>query len=246
MEKINNVLETFKNNLKQIDQLSEIGSDAGNILLEMLGNLKRENERMSAFLPYKQKLDIVIDQIRNIKNHPILIEKYKIIYNQSVVLVIATFESFMNDLIKNIIDNYPDIINWPEKKQISFDPNILKYSSPTIGSLIIGSSLREKYNFQDLQSTINFLKEYLHLDLIVEDELKNKLIEYQALRNVIIHNAAIIDDKFLKQIRNIEIKKRYNINDPIKLKEADYKEARNSFEKFSDKIFNMIRKKFKS
>ena len=245
MEKINNALETFKNNLKQIDQLSEIGSDAGDILLEMLNNLKKENEKMSAFIPYKQKLDVVINQIKNIKNHDLLIEKYRIIYNQSVVLVVATFESFMNDLVKNIIDNYPDIINWPEKKQISFDPNILKYSSPTIGSLIVGSSLREKYNFQDLQSTISFLKEYLGFDLSIEEELKEKIIKYQALRNVIIHNAAIIDDKFLKQIRDIEIKEIYKINNPVKLKEADYKEARDSFEKFSDKIFEKLEEKFK-
>lgn len=240
MEKIEDVLRVFKDNLNQVDQLGKIGSDVGNILLGMLENLKRENEQLTAFLPYKQKLEIVINQIREIKDHPILIKKYGIIYNQSVVLVVAGFESFMNDLVKNIIDYHSEIVSWPEKKQISFDPDVLRYSSPTIGGLIVRSSLREKYNFQDLQSTINFFKDYLQLEININNKLKDKLIEYQALRNAIMHNSAKIDEKFLKQIRNIESSKKYEINDSINLNNAEYVNAKNSFEKFASEIVKMV------
>lgn len=242
MEKIDNVLNGFLDNLNQIDQLGEIGSDVGNILLDMLNGLKNENEKMEAFLPYKRKLDNVISQVEKIKEHPMLVRKYSIIYNQSVVLIVARFESFMNDLIKNIIDFHPDMINWPEKKLISFDPNILKYSSPTIGALIIGSSLREKYNFQDLQSTINFLKDYLNIEIKIRKELQDGLIEYQALRNVIMHNSAKIDEKFLKQTKDINVSKEYKINDTVDLSKIEYDNAKSYFKNFASEIVKKIKR----
>ncbi|MFA6974125.1 MAG: hypothetical protein WC238_05310 [Parcubacteria group bacterium] len=240
MEKIKNVLSVFEDNLKQVDQLGEIGSDVGNILLDMLENLKSDNEQMPAFLPYKQKLDNVIDQIKKLKDHSILTKKYSIIYNQSVVLIVASFESFMNDLVRDIIDYHSEIVSWPEKKQISFDPDVLKYSSPTIGGLIIRSSLREKYNFQDLQSTINFLKDYLGLEVNIVKDLKDSLIECQALRNAIMHNSAKIDERFLKQVRNINTSTQYNNGDPINLNKTDYAKAKDSFEKFASEIVRMV------
>lgn len=67
MEKIDNVLDAFNNNLSSIDQLGKIGSDVSDILLGMLADLKKQNEKFSGFLPYKQKLDNILSQIENIK-----------------------------------------------------------------------------------------------------------------------------------------------------------------------------------
>lgn len=148
----------------------------------------------------------------------------------------------MNDLVREIIDNYPDIIKWPEKKQISFDPKILSYSTPTIGGLIVKSSLRDKYNFQDLKSTLDFLKDYLNVELKLEDDLKSKIIKYQALRNSIVHNSSKVDEKFLKQVKNLSSKNQYKNNDIIKLNESDYTEARDSFKIISSNIIEKINK----
>jgi hypothetical protein len=134
------------------------------------------------------------------------------------------------DLVKNVIDYHSEIINWPEKKQISFDPDVLKYSSPTIGGLIMTSSLREKYNFQDLQSTLKFLEEYLKVELEMDAVLRDSLIEYQASRNVIMHNSSNVDERFLRQIRNINTSKQYKIGDTINLNEIDYKNGKKVFE----------------
>lgn len=236
MNKIEEVLNKFQQNLKHIDQLGEIGTDASDILLGILDSLKRENEFLDGFMPYKGKLDNAIEQVKTIKDHSSLKEKYNTIYNQSVVLIIASFESFMNDLVRDLIDFFPEVVNWPDKKQISFDPNILKYSSPTLGSLIVKSSLREKYNFQDLQPVLDFLKDYLKIELNIENDLKEKLIKYEALRHVIIHNSAKIDEKFKKQIREMSYSNNYDNGDDVKLIKDDYLEARNSFSELAEQI----------
>ena len=156
--------------------------------------------------------------------------------------MISVFESFMNDLVRMIIDNYPNLIKWPEKKQISFDPNILDYYSPTLGELIIKSSLREKFNFQDLQSTLKFLEEYLSVKLNLREEVTNNIIKYQALRHTIVHNFSTIDDKFMKQVRNI--KNNYKIGDNVKLNENDYSEAKKSFDDLVKEIIDKVKEKY--
>jgi len=242
MKKIKDVLNKFEENLKSIDQLGEIGSDVGGILLEILTDLKYKNKDSEGFKPYKDNLDKAIEMVKNIKDHDILKEKYQIIYNQSVILVVAAFESFMNELVRDLIDFYPEIIEWPEKKQVSFDPNILKYSSPSLGSLIVKSLLVKKYNFQDLKSVLDFLKDYLKIDVKLDDNLKDKLIKYAALRHVIIHNSAKIDEKFIKQIREISYKDDYKIDDDVKLSGKDYKEVRSCFLQLAKKIVSEIEK----
>lgn len=240
MEKLLSVLQKLEDNLKSIDQLGEIGSDAGDLLLEMLHNLKEQNEGIPGFKPYKDRLDNTIGQIMVIKDHPLLKKKYSIIYNQSVVLVVASFESFMNDLVRDLIDFYPEVIEWPEKKQISFDPNILKYSSPSLGSLIVKSSLRERYNFQDIKSVLDFLKDYLNTNIRLEAQLKEALIKYEALRHVIIHNSAKIDERFKKQVRDMSYCSEFIIGESVELLEENYKEARLSYLTFANNIIHQI------
>lgn len=67
MEKIQEVVEKFNSNLESIDQIATIGSDTGEIAIEYLNSLKRQNENAKGFLIYKGKLDIVIQQISQIR-----------------------------------------------------------------------------------------------------------------------------------------------------------------------------------
>ena len=155
------IKEKFEENLKMIDQIVSIGDDIGNLVVVMLENLKKQYESMPAFLEYKNKLNTTINVIRNIKDHDSLKQKYQIIHNQALVLIVENFESFLNDLIKETIDRHSYLITWPEsKKKLAVDVTLLRYSLPSVGDLVL-TSLKGEVNFQDLQSTIKFLKEYL-------------------------------------------------------------------------------------
>lgn len=239
MEEIKRVKENFDKYNKTIDELVNIGFDISEITLEMLKNLKKENEEFTGFIPYKRKLDIVIKQIENIKDHKLLKEKYKIIYRHALVLVVSNFESFMSSLFKELIDHYPDKIIWPEKKKIGIDLSMLNYATPSIGDLI-AKSLKGEVNFQDLQSTLRFLDGYLKLEINLSGDNKEKIILYQAMRHIIIHNSGIVDADFLKQIRGTQFKDQYNNGEEIKIGEREYNDARDIFSDFVNQIIEKL------
>ena len=181
--------------------------------------MEERNSTIPGFEPIKHNIKRTIKLVEDIKNHPILKNKYRIIYNQSLVLLVACFESFMNDLVRDVVDTRPEIVSWPDKRLISFDPSVLRYSSPTIGSLVV-KHLREKYNFQDLKSTLDFLSEYFKVDLSLEKDLKDRIIVYEALRHVIIHNSGKVDEKFIKQVRDTVFAIDYKIGEVVNINEC--------------------------
>ncbi|MFA4975194.1 MAG: hypothetical protein WC839_01345 [Candidatus Paceibacterota bacterium] len=152
------ILEKYRKNIESIDQITRIGSDVSKILLVLLKSLEKENEKIPGFILYKEKLERVIGEIEKIKNHPSLKDKYEVIYNQANVLLVSNLESSLTDLVITIVNEYHDIIQWPkEDKKIVFEVSVLNYKFSTLGE-VITKSLGVEFNFQDLQSTLRFLK----------------------------------------------------------------------------------------
>lgn len=233
----------FDNYLLSIDALINLGTDVSLIILDSLKNLKKGYEPLSGFIPFKEKLERNIEMIDKIKNHPILREKYDVIYGQALVLLVSAFESLMTNLFTSLINEFPEKINWPEKKTIGVDLNLLRYYS-NIGDLVL-KSLKGQPNFQDWQSTLNFLKENLNINIgkDISREEQETIIFYQATRHIIIHNSAKIDPDFIKQIRNTKFFPEYeNRNDAkIEIKEKNYKEAKALFEKVVKVIIDKLK-----
>lgn len=239
------ISKKYSENVVAIDQISNIGSDVSEILLGFLEALKKENEKISGFALYKEKIDRVIQQIQSIKSHPVLKTKYEVMYNQAIVLLVSNLEASLIDLVVKLVDEYHEIIRWPkEDKKIVFEVGTLNYKFPSLGELVV-ESLSNEFNFQDLQSTLRFFKDYLGIDLNLENILKDTLIKYQALRHVIIHSFSKIDESFLKQMRNTALAKRYAINERVKLKESDYIEAKDAFLKLISGLIDGIHSKIK-
>ena len=243
MRDFNNIKSKFEDNLKMVDQIVNIGNDIGDLVVSFLEDLQKRYESMPAFMEYKTKLVTVIDSIRNLKEHPSLQNKYQIIYNQALVLIIENFESFLNDLTKELINNYSHLINWPDhKKKLPVDVTLLRYSSPTGGDLVL-TSLKGEVSFQDLQSTLRFLEEYLNLKIQLSDSERDTLILGQALRNIVIHNNNKVDHGFLNQIRETSYKTKYKDKSEIMLTKDEYENFKKSFIDFATKISDSITQK---
>lgn len=235
------VYKQFIDNVNSVNSITNIGSDVADIVSGLLIGLKRDNEKISGFIPYKQKLDVVINQIKEIKEHPILKEKYSIIYNQALVLLVSNFEYFFNNLVKVIVDNYSELIKWPkEDKKIVFEVGILDYKVPSIGEIVL-QSLRNEFNFQDLQSTLKFLSEYLQTDVKISEDLKDEIIKYQACRHVIVHAFSKVDPKFLKQVANTKYSKKFSHGSKIVINQDEYILAKNNFLTFSKVIVDNLK-----
>lgn len=235
--------ERFKENLKMIDQIINIGSDVGDLVVSILIDLRKRYESLPAFIDYKKKLDSAIEIIKKIKDHDSLKEKYKIIHNQAIVLLVQNFESFLNDLAREIIDKFPHLITWPEpKKKLAVDVTLLRYSSPSVGDLVL-TSLKGEVNFQDLKSTLDFLEKYLNLKDVLNNDEKNLIILGQAFRNIIVHNNNKVDHSFLNQVRDTKDCKTYKDGEDIKLSYDEYQKFKSAFLQFAEKILNKLSEK---
>ena len=241
MNELENPLQNFKKNLEEVDQLINIGTEVGNLSVKLLEKLLKQNEELSGFIPYKKKLSRTIEVIKEIKRLPQFTGKYEIVYAQSLVLIVANFESFLNEVAVTVFNDWQFLVEWPDKK-ISLDLSVFKYYTPTTGELVL-RSLKDKYNFQDLQSTKEFLKEYFAIEIESGKELEEKIILYQAQRHLIIHNLGKVDDRYLKQIRNTEHFSQYSEGKTITVSEKDYQSARESFIELGDLINTSIVKK---
>jgi hypothetical protein len=53
MEELEKIKKNFDDYIEAIDQLVDIGSDVGKITLDILTDLKKQNENFDGFKPYK-------------------------------------------------------------------------------------------------------------------------------------------------------------------------------------------------
>lgn len=242
MKEISKVKDKFEISIKEIEDLTNIGLDVSNICLSSLKNLQEKHKDLVSCKEYSLKVDAVIKVIEGIRGHQLLKEKYDILYGESLALIVSRFESFMNDIFKVLINYYPERIAWKENKRVSIDVNLLGYSHLTMGELIV-KSLRSEISFQDLQSTIRFLADYLKItkELITEEE-RNQIIFFQAVRNVIVHNNYIIDNNFLRQIRGTPfyLKFKKKVARKILINKDIYDKSKEIFLKFAQSIILAI------
>jgi len=250
MKRIDKLEKNYKSNVNEIDQINSIGTDIGEILVEMLNNLKTDYNSMPSFIPFKEKLDVVIEQIKNLKSNPYLLDKYHVIHNQSIVLLVSNFEIFINSLVIMIGNNFPELFNWKEKEKIAFDPNILKHTKPSYGDLIL-EHLKNKYNYQDLKSILECMDMCLNIKKLLtkkeEKGIKENIILYQAARHIIVHNMSKVDNDFIKQIRNTDFYERYNtmVGDKLLLRFSEYEKAKESFLYFVNNIISGLKDKIR-
>lgn len=228
-------LNNFKNNISKIDKLVSIGSDVSDITVNLLEDLLKKYESIPGFLEFKSKLEQDINLIKNIKNNPLLKDKYAAIYQQALVLIVSNFESFLSELSITAFDEYAYMVKWPEKK-LSLDLEVFKYSTQTVGEIVM-RSIKEKYSFQDLQAMINFFDEYFGFKLDINNDLRNKIVLCHAKRHSLIHNLGRVDDKFLKQVREIKgAHMKFSKGDSININENEYLDAKQTFIGLAEKI----------
>jgi hypothetical protein len=235
--------DDFNDYVASIDEMIDLGTFVSTLTIQSLTTLKKECEGIQGCISIKEKIDRNISYAEQIKHLPQVLHKYDLIYRLSLASLVSGFELFMTNLVGTLLNEFPEKIIWPEKKSVGVNLELLKYYS-NVGDLIL-KSLKGEPNFQDWGSTLRFLKENLkvEVDAVITLEEEEKIIFYQALRHVIVHNSAKIDSDFLRQIRNtsyyIEFEKR--IDGKVDIKEEDFKDAKNIFTKIVDTIIKNIR-----
>lgn len=142
--------------------------------------------------------------LENIRANDSLRPRFEVINNQCVVLLVSLFASAVGDLYRSAIR-----VLAQSGKNSALNNEELKF---TVGEIMaeesdladrIGRLVEEKkdISFQDMKSIARAFGDYFDAK-IEKDATVNNLILAQAGRHLIVHDGAIINDRFNKQIRN--------------------------------------------
>ena len=217
-DKISNIEKQYQQYVSDVDNMIATGTVLVDHLVEMLRSWLNEDATTPAM---KIKINNYHDSIKNIKDDGTLDNIYKPVYKQSIVLLVSGFEVSMTNLFSLLVNEYPDAIHWdkqPDNKTFGIDINLIRYYN-NIGDIISRSN--HNINFQDLQSTKRFLKDWLDID-IDTSSIQGDIIFAEAERNTIIHNGAVVDPNFLKQVHNTQYSKAYKVNEHLDIDEKNY------------------------
>lgn len=150
-----------------------------------------------------------------------------------------TKEMFRNLLVCNIRKvNLKENINLPAKLVLS------AHTDTELAELIFNiiadeGNPAEKLNFQNMRQLQAVMKSYLRID--VPDELISALHKYWQIRHIIIHNSAIIEQRFLDNLKKAGISvDEYILAQKVKVTKEDYDKCSGLlmllFETFDDEI----------
>lgn len=225
--------KNFDQSLKDINKLASTPIFFKNIAITSLQQLlEQQNIANTHKIPIQQ----TIDALNNVKDQSI-VNAYKIIYNQCLVLTVSALEDTISKYFINYIQsNYKNISN---KEKIKFTlEELIEYQSDQnqyIGKLILEKD--NSINFQDFQSTIRSLEKYTTKKFNIDDEIKKYTIFYQQCRHCIVHNDGKIDNYFLEKTKkeNCNIKN-YSLGEKISLENEDWENIQNYFSKFVKQI----------
>lgn len=146
-----------------------------------------------------------LELLKSMRGSAALSERYSIIYNQAVVLLVSHFGSAVGGIFrsaagKSIHDKDSPILKADLKMKVSEVLALRDSSDDQIGDLIIK---KEGLTFQDMQSVHRAFKEYFRIIIEVNENVHN-IITAQACRHVIVHDSGITNQRLINQLRNIK------------------------------------------
>lgn len=237
------VLDKFRDNMAEVKSLLKIGTEISEIAIAYLLDIYNELESLSGHLPLKNKIMRSVSVMDKLKNSPVHEQHNAQIYNPLLVSIVSNFESFLNDMVRAIGSNNPEIIEWPEKTNIYLDTNLLGTKTRSLGDLILAGVQKKGITFQDLQSTRKFFKEYLKINIEISKENEESIIMAHAVRHIIVHAYSEVSPQFIQQIRNTKYGRQFKEGNRIIVSEDTFKKYYQTLLNTADSITDEVSKK---
>lgn len=193
-------VETFKNNLKEIDRLINFDRELLQIVTSSIETL--HNNLKTKFADERINGKRTLDMVQGIRTNDSLRSKYKVIYNQAIVLLVSHFSSALGDLFRQAVTNKLESKNPGKITEEEFKLTVADLRDPdwntttSIPDLLIA---KYDFTFQDMAATCRAFTNYTEHNPL-KDELMNNIIVAQACRHSIVHAGGRVSDKTLKQI----------------------------------------------
>lgn len=149
------------------------------------------------------------------------------LYMQAIVLVIGNAESLTREMFRTLLRSNVRKVKIKKNIDLSLSDVLKADTDDKLADLVLSTlesegNPSEKLNFQNMKQLQGIMSGYLGIN--VNDELIRGLHEYWQIRHIIIHNAAIVDQKFLDNLKKAEISiKQYTLNKKVVITRTDYK-----------------------
>jgi len=199
------VSDTFDKNVKSVEKLVNFDRHVLGMAISSIETLhdrlvqpplEIDNEKLNG----KRTLD----QLKQIRKNDSLKLYYSTINNQAVVLLVSYFGSAVADLFRQASESAVHtheesyVLNAEIKLSVK---DLIEFQSTdkhSVGNILIGKS---NISFQDMKSIQREFKSYFGIS-IEKDEEVNNIILSQACRHSIVHEAAIVNQRVINQVKN--------------------------------------------
>ncbi len=180
--------------------------------------------------------------LQNVKTNNSLRPKYKVIFNQCIVLLVSYFGSAVSDIFKDYLTEclrQGRLLPGCKKEEIklSFDElqainyNVLE----NIGDIVVST---KNISFQDMQSIARAFRDWLGYEP-PQGRNVNNIIVGQACRHVIVHSGGIVDRRLMNQIRSAtprDIKQGIALDENIQFEPSEIVVAGNSMIEYTEQL----------
>lgn len=123
----------------------------------------------------------------------------------------SLFDFYIKDLIRNIYLENKDILEKTDKK-LTYERIFSFTSLDELYEYVIDREC-EKVGYLSYEELCEYLTKKLCLNLFNVEDLKDDMIEICELRNILVHNKGIMNEKFIKKVR----KDRYSQGQKIEI-----------------------------
>ena len=208
-------IKSFRSNLDLVSKLVDFDKEVQQFAIASVQSLHDRLVNSQNITNERLNGSRTLEILRSMRESPVLKDRYEIIYNQAVVLMVSHFGSALGDLFRvaasvSIKNSDAKLLATELKLNLADVLAVATAPEELIGDLII---LKEDISFQDMQSTHRSFKKFFGVTIEIDDDVKN-IIAAQACRHVIVHNGGKVNQRTINQLRNISPRSlKPNLND---------------------------------
>jgi hypothetical protein len=151
-----------------------------------------------------------LKMLQDIKDHDSLLPRYRIIFNQGVVLLVSYFGSVVQDLFKIAVSArllLDDDASTLMKEELKLSVRKIRERGWILNDIAADLLVDKKdLTFQDMKSIAEAFEDYVGIH-IERDRAVNNIIVAQACRHVIVHAGHAVTSKMMHQLREANPRK---------------------------------------
>lgn len=159
------------------------------------------------------------------------------LYKQSIIHMVAVVEDYLTTSLRTILELYPEKLNIHDKK-IDLSLVLRSDSLNQLITRIVDNQIHSVF-----YATPEEYFEYVEkvLSVIIDDAIKREYIEIKASRDLLVHNAGIINAVYIRKAKN---NARGKEGDALRLDSRYFDKATASVKKLIETIFKQLCEKY--